>query len=119
MKENTHKFRTWVKTHKKQLICAGIGITGLVGTGIAGTRNKGPVKYSMAWIKGLSDSQWEIERQIVQDKYLDQRYDIPFRVDCKRILDLFDRVKSDRDWAGKIPRGPAYHREHAGIYKPD
>ena len=32
---------------------------------------------------------------------------------------LFDKVKSDRDWAGLKPQGPAYHREHGfNLYKP-
>ena len=26
--------------------------------------------------------------------------------------DLFDKIKSERDWAGQTPRGPAFHREH-------
>ena len=29
--------------------------------------NKEPFKYSLEWIKGLSDDQWAMEREIVQN----------------------------------------------------
>ncbi len=40
------------------------------------------------------------------------KYDDSSRDGFKRILDLFDKVKSERDWAGKKPQGPAFKREH-------
>lgn len=73
---------------------------------------KEPSKYSLEWIKKLTDSQWETEREIVRQKFCSPEYDTDLRVKFKAILDLFDKVKSDRDWAGKTPKGPAFHREH-------
>ena len=77
-------------------------------------------KYSYEWIKQLSDHDWEIEREIVRKKYCSPEYDTPTKVDFKRILDLFDKVRSNKIWDGKPMRGPAYHREHGfNLYKKD
>lgn len=101
-------------------IILGLGVTILGGYGLYKIIGKEPVKYSLEWIKGLSDIQWENERQIIQDQYRNPKYDIPFRENCKRILELFDKVKSDKDWAGRKPQGPSYHREHGyGLFKKD
>lgn len=96
-------------------------IAGLLGGGYAVYKsivNKEPSKYSLEWIKGLSTAQWESEREIVQNQFRNPQYDVSFRENCKRILELFDKVKSTRDWAGQKTQGPAYHREHGfGLYK--
>jgi hypothetical protein len=77
-------------------------------------------KYSYKWIEQLSDHDWAIEREIVRKKYCSPEFDIPTRVDFKRILDLFDKVRSNKLWDGKPMRGPAYHREHGfNLYKSD
>ena len=83
-----------------------------------GVVTKEPVKYSIEWIKGLSDADWLAERKIIQDIFCSPKYSDAERIDAKRLLDLFDKVKSDRAWAEKIPRGPVYHREHGfNLYK--
>ncbi|MBQ6934392.1 MAG: hypothetical protein IJN37_08425 [Clostridia bacterium] len=80
--------------------------------------NREPIKYSLEWIKNLSNEDWEKERKFIQDHFRNPKLDTSFRNECKRVLDLFDKVKSDKDWAGKIHQGPAYHREHGfGLYK--
>ena len=80
--------------------------------------DQGPSKYSLEWIKQLSDEDWRKERETVQEQYSDPDLEEDFRMRCGRLLTRFDQVKSDRDWAGKVPRGPAYHREHGfNLYK--
>lgn len=79
-----------------------------------------PPKYSLNWIKLLTDSEWAAEREIVRQQYTNPKLDIDFRSKLWNILYLFDKVKSERDWAGKTPHGPAFHREHGfNLYKPD
>jgi len=46
-------------------------------------------------------------------------YDVDSRENFRRILGLFDKVKSARDWAGKTPTGPAFHREHGWYINKD
>lgn len=79
-----------------------------------------PPKYSLDLIKLLTDSEWAAEREIVQKQYNDPKLDIDFRGKLWDILKLFDKVKSERDWAGHTPRGPVFNGEHGGnLYKPD
>lgn len=74
--------------------------------------NQEPSKYSLDWIKKLTDIQWETEREKVRQMFCSPKYDDSSRDRFKRILDLFDKVKSERDWAGQKPQGPAFKREH-------
>lgn len=77
-------------------------------------------KYTIEWIESLNDSEWAAEREIVQKQYNDPKLDIDFRGKLWNILYLFDKVKSEKDWAGKTLHGPAFHREHGfNLYKPD
>ena len=56
----------------------------------------------------------------IRDRYRNPQYDNDKRIEFWNILKLYDKVKSDKDWNGKKPQGPAYHREHGfGLYKPD
>ena len=97
----------------------GIGGLAVAGLGIYLGLPKEPSKYSFEWIKKLTDKDWEIEREIVRQNMLNPKYDESKRINFQKLLDVFDKVKSDRDWAGKKPQGPAYHREHGfNLYKP-
>ena len=96
-------------------IVTAIAIVGglmLGGLGLYGLANKEPVKYSLEWIKRLSPEQWAFEREIVRQKFCSSEYSEKMRIVFQNILSLFDKVKSERDWTGKIPQGPAFHREH-------
>lgn len=98
-----------------------LGIGGLAVTGLGvyvGLSSKEPSKYSLEWIKKLTDKDWEIEREIIRQKFCNSKYDESTRIGFQNLLRLFDKVKSDRDWAGIKPQGPAYHREHGfNLYK--
>lgn len=102
-----------------KFIC-GLGGLAVVGYGIyKGFANKEPSKYSLEWIKKLTDKEWDTEREIIRQKFCNPQYDDAVRIDFQNLLRLFDKVKSDRDWAGITPHGPAYHREHGyNLYKP-
>lgn len=101
-----------------------ISILGVLSATVYGVykaiSNMEPEKYSLEWIRSLSDSQWETEREIVRQMFCSPKYSDSQRTDFQRILFLFDKVKSEREWDGDTPRGPAYHREHGyNLYKPD
>lgn len=60
----------------------------------------------------------EIEGNVYGQKILKNIYDDTVRTNFKRILDLFDKVKSEKAWAGMKPQGPALHHEHGyHLYK--
>lgn len=92
------------------LVLGGLAVGG--ATLYAVCVNGEPSKYSSAWIKKLTDTQWEVEREQVRQMFCSPKYDDASRDGFKRILDLFDKIKSERDWAGQNPCGPAFHREH-------
>ena len=99
------------KAKKKLMFC----LSGLVVGGYGmykGFINKEPDKYSIASIKKLTDSQMETEREIIRQKFCSPKYDDSLRIKFQIILRLFDKVKSERDWEGKTPQGPAFRREH-------
>jgi len=98
----------------------GIGGVAITGLGVyIGLSNKEPFKYSLEWIKKLADKDWKTEREIIRQKYCDPKYDESTRISFQNLLRLFDKVKSDRDWAGIKSQGPAYQREHGfNLYKP-
>ncbi len=93
-------------------LAIGLGIAIAGGFGIYKMIGKEPSKYSLDWIKGLSDTQWETEREKVRQIVCSPKYSDALRESFRKILGLFDKVKSDRDWAGQKPQGPAFHREH-------
>ncbi len=105
----------------KKILNGIITFSGLVIGGyglVKGISSIEPSKYSPEWIRKLSNTEWKIQRDIVQQKFNSPEYDIDTRNKFKLILDLFDKIKSERDWTGKTPSGPAYHREHGyGLYK--
>ncbi len=83
--------------------------------------NRYPPKYSPEWIRSLSDEQWETEREIVRLEYIDPERDFDTAARMQNLLDLFDRIKSERDGAGQTSSGGrTYRREHGyNLYKPD
>ena len=93
------------KVHK--FIC-GLGSLAIVSFGIyKGFTNKEPFKYSLEWIGKLMDKEWEIEREIIRQEFCNPKYDESTRIRFQNILRLFDKVKSDRAWAGIKPQGSA------------
>ena len=96
----------------------GIGSLAVAGLWVYVGLSKEPAKYSLEWIRKLSDKDWKSEREIIRQKFCDPKYNESTRIGFQDLLNLFDKVKSDRDWAGKKPQGPAYHREHGyNLYK--
>lgn len=117
-KERNTGLRTRIKAIKKPLALAAISMMSVIGVAIV--VNKGPEKYSIEWISGLSDRQWEIERKNVQAICCNPQYDVFLRKRYIILLDLFDKVKNAKDRVEHPSQGPIYHREHGrNLYKLD
>lgn len=101
------------------------GLLALVGLALGGGllhkwSNREPEKYSREWIESLTDSQWEVEREIVRKNSINGRLPLSEVIRWENIRNLFDKIKSERDWGDETPRGPRYHREHGfNLYKDD
>ncbi len=95
---------------KKPLIILG-GLAVSIITVYKLLNNKGPEAYSPEWIKNLSDLDWEKEREKIRQLYCTRGIDEKVSNAAKVLLDLFDRIKSERDWAGKKFGFPV-HKEH-------
>lgn len=79
-----------------------------------------PEKYSREWIGSLSNGMWEKEREIVRQSMCNPKLGMEVQSECQNILRLFDKIKSERVWAGKKPMGSSYSREHGyNLYKND
>jgi hypothetical protein len=93
----------------RRVICV-LGSLAVVSFGIyKGLANKEHPKYSLKWITKLTDREWEAEREIIRQKFCNPKYDDSTRIGFQNLLRLFDKVKSNRDWAGIKPQGAAYH----------
>jgi hypothetical protein len=103
----------------RRVIC-GLGSLAVVSFVIyKGLANKEYPKHSLEWITKLTDREWETEREIIRQKFCNPKYDDSTRIGFQNLLRLFDKVKSNGDWAGIKPQGVAYHREHGyNLYKP-
>ena len=107
-----------MKTLNKVLLCVGSAV--VVGAGTYLSFFKNPPKYSEKWIENLTSEEWRNEREKIQQLFLNPKLDFDIREQYHNLLRVFDKVKSKKDWAGEIPHGPAYHREHGfNLYKPD
>ena len=66
-------------------------------------------------LKELKDA-----RDLTHKEFLSHTTNDEYREDLWRLLSVFDKKISDLEWNGKVPCGPAYHREHGyNLYKPD
>lgn len=105
---------------KLKKIVLGLGGIALTVVGLSVLSNGGPVKFSPAWIEGLTDAEWASEREVLRQQYTNPKYDDATRNEARRLMDMFDRVLSSKRNSVTGNCGPGYHREHGyNLYKPD
>lgn len=105
----------------KELIGVGalLAVAGAVVGVHKGVFKKEPLKYSMEWIRRLSDADLKEEREIVQKIHCDPKLWKNMKIDTVYVLHLFDEVIRERTGTGRDLSGPAYRREHGfNLYKP-
>ncbi len=79
-----------------------------------------PKKYSDKWFKTASNKELKAEREIVRKQFCSAGDNFQLAATLQNLLFLFDSVLSKREWEGKAPHGPGYHREHGyNLYKDD
>ena len=105
---------------KLKKIVLGLGGIALTVVGLSVLSNGEPVKYSPAWIEGLTDAEWASEREVLRQQYTNPKYDDATRNEARRLMDMFDRVLSNKRNSVTENCWPGYHREHGyNLYKPD
>jgi len=76
------------------------------------------IEYSSKWFNKATLDELNIEREKVRMDYVNPNLDIEYRAGLWNVLNAFDNAISKKQWAGKEPTGPAFHREH-GWYLPN
>lgn len=80
--------------------------------------NKNSLTYSWEWIERLTKKQWNNEREKVQQIVMSSQYSDSMRNEAHRILELFDKVKSKKEWKGLDNYKFPVHGEHGtNLYK--
>ncbi|BFL11778.1 hypothetical protein K160097B7_09940 [[Clostridium] hylemonae] len=131
--EEKKGFISWVKNHKTELAMAGVGTAFCIAT-ILGIKNKESLsqlfedlKYDMEhgkpgterWFNKADLEELKEARKLVHNDLMNPALDNEYRADCHDLLLKFDQKIGEKEWEGREPKGPAYHREHGyGLYKP-
>lgn len=100
-------------------IISGVTFTTLGGYGLyKGFINKSPLKYSPEWIEGLTSKQWENEREKLQQVVMSPKYADSLRIEARKIIELFDKIKNKKEWKGFANYKFPVHGEHGtNLYK--
>ncbi|MBE6772035.1 MAG: hypothetical protein E7547_07830 [Ruminococcaceae bacterium] len=124
--EDKRKFIAWIKSHKKQLIIAGISITTLIVI-VVGIKNKSEIIklwgalqekikrggiYSSKWLETATDLELDLEREKIRVAYCSSGTDNRAASLLQNLLWRFDQEISKRAWGNKTPHAPTIHREH-------
>ena len=107
----------WNK-HKKEIIIASsiIGAIGVTFLAVLGVKYKSLEK----WLKKASLEDLNEARNNTHHDWMQHTINDEYRSNLWSLMQLLDKKISEREWAGKIPTGPSYHREHGyNLYKPD
>ena len=130
--EDKKIFIVWIKSHKKQLILAGISITAIIAI-VVGIKNKSEIIklwkalqekikrgeiYSSKWLATATDAELDIEREKVRVAYCSSGTDDRAASFLQNLLWRFDEEISKRAWGDETPHAPTIHREH-GRYLPN
>ena len=123
---NKNSFVDWIKSHKKQLILAGISISTLIAI-FVGVKNKYSLEklwnilkekienanpYSNDWFDNVTDEKLEIEREKVRLAGFSVGDNFNEACRLEHLLRRFDKEMSKRAWKNEIPHAPSIHREH-------
>jgi len=124
---------TWINEHKAELIVAGTSIPTIIAV-VLGIKNKDAIKtlwdnlksaieernmYSPSWFENTSTSTLHAVRETVRLALCASGNDFSTAVRLENLLARFDKELNRRSKTGQVSHGPAYHREHGGLYKPD
>ena len=108
----------------KKLVAGIVGGIGFVGIGLYAMFGKKDnakklVKYSMDWIRNLTDEEWKIEREFVRKEiHCNPNVDMKLKEEAFKWLRRFDDVWRERHGTGNVHI--PYRREHGfNLYKPD
>lgn len=130
--EDKKGFIAWIKSHKKQLILAGVSITTIIAI-VVGIKNKSEIiklwsalqeiikrgaLYSTKWLKTASDAELDLEREKVRAAYCSAGADEHAASFLQNLLWRFDNEISKRAWGDATQHAPTICREH-GWYLPN
>lgn len=128
-----NRFISRIKNHKAELAVAGVGTVVCIAM-ILGIKNKESLsklfidlKYDLEhgkpgaekWFNKADLEELKEARKLVQRDLMNPGLDNKYRENCHDLLLVFDRKINEKEWGGRKPQGPSYHREHGyNLYKP-
>lgn len=102
---------TFWNKHKKKVIIAGeVAVVLFAGLGLYKILSGGEIpKYSKKWFETVSDKELSEERERIVQQLWSAGDDFAAAVRYQNMINIFDNVKGERDWAGCIEyEFPAY-----------
>lgn len=101
----------------KKLLKIGAGVLTVAATTVlAIIGGKNSFGY---FLRNAKDEELETEREKVRLDFCNPNLDTDYRINCQKVLGMFDREMSKRAWGNEKPHAPSYHSEHGWYLSSD
>ena len=101
----------------KKLLKIGAGVLTVAATTVLAIIGE---KNSLGhFLKNANDEELETEREKVRLDFCNPDLDSDYRINCQKVLGMFDREMSKRAWGNEKPHAPSYHSEHGWYLSSD
>lgn len=101
----------------KKLVKIGAGVLTVAATTVLAIIGE---KNSFGYfLRNAKDEELETEREKVRLDFCNPNLDTDYRINCQKVLGMFDREMSKRAWGNEKPHAPSYHSEHGWYLSSD
>ena len=101
----------------KKLLKIGAGVLTVAATTVLAIIGE---KNSFGYfLRNAKDEELETEREKVRLDFCNPNLDTDYRINCQKVLGMFDREMSKRAWGNEKPHAPSYHSEHSWYLSSD
>ena len=101
----------------KKLLKIGAGVLTVAATTVLAIIGE---KNSFGYfLRNAKDEELETEREKVRLDFCNPNLDTDYRINCQKVLGMFDREMSKRAWGDEKPHAPSYHSEHGWYLSSD
>ena len=101
----------------KKLLKIGAGVLTVAATTVLAIIGE---KNSFGYfLRNAKDEELETEREKVRLDFCNPNLDTDYRINCQKVLGMFDREMSKRAWGNEKPHAPSYHSEHGWYLSSD
>ena len=101
----------------KKLLKIGAGVLTVAATTVLAIIGE---KNSFGYfLRNAKDEELETEREKVRLDFCNPNLDTDYRINCQKVLGMFDREMRKRAWGNEKPHAPSYHSEHGWYLSSD